>query len=111
MGSYYAGYNTFLSNNLDDKFDTNLKNLAQSDGRDILAELNWIVDRELLRRELEQYSIDQELRNLQDKLEESNRRCSIQLSINEEMKKIHKLIDENIREQQEGMKDAGNLGR
>ncbi len=55
------------------------------------------------------YIIDREIRNLQDELKESNRRASIQLSINEEMEKIRKSIDGSIREQQEGIKDAGKL--
>lgn len=46
-----------------------------------------------------------------DELKENNRRGSIQLSINEEMETIRKLIDGSIREQQEGMKDAWHMGR
>lgn len=56
------------------------------------------------------YIIDREIRNLQDELKESNRRGSIQLSINEEMEKIRKSIDGGIREQQEGTKNVGKLG-
>ena len=110
MGSYYAGYNTFLSNNLDDKFDKELEKLARLDGRDISTELEWLVGREMLRRELEQCCIDREVRNLQRELAESNQRGSIQLAINEEMKRLRKSIDGSIREQQEGTKNVGKLG-
>ena len=93
MGCYYENYNENTEHELSRKFDEELEKLARLDGRDISTELEWLVGREILRRELEQYSIDREIKNLQHELEESSQRGSIQLSINDEMRIVRELIN------------------
>lgn len=99
MGYYYENCNVISGHELSKKFDEELEKLARLDGRDISTELEWLVGREILRRELEQCCIDREIRNLQQELSESMARAGVRLSISDE-----------IRKQQEGIKDARHLG-